>query len=522
VIHRDIKPGNLMLDREGVVRVLDMGLARFAAAEGDRADAAEGGLTSAGHVMGTVDFMAPEQAVDSRNVDGRADIYSLGCTLYFLLVGRPPTPDGSLPEKLLWHQSGPLPSLRELRPDIPGDLEAVFRRMVARRPDDRYPAFDLVIRDLEICLGRAGQQPEETIDLDAVPDRGVGGSARDEFVIPELVGEDDTFPRESAGARTQIDPPRGARPAPRRSQWSRQDRQMWIVFGGVVAAALLLSLVLWSLSGPPGGSQSSANGSGSSGGNSTTPRMASFNEFPPAGSTSPATRSARARTSEPDVSRSASWDPLVRPLIEELFPNGVAGGAGRNLYSDISTAIDTNKEGDWLIGRGLTRDGQPHHIRVRAGKCFNSLLSAQREAQESLAPQQVSRSIDSTFRIRQQQLVTLSNPVLLQSTKADGTRRIWGFVSCKIDESLPVEDVALVMESLLEKEGREGTRQSYQHLEWTSPVAGTLNVEMELDEEVPANFDVQLYLTAFVYAPKPSVYRISNELRCTLTPSSGQ
>src|SRR4051794_21208686 len=132
MVHRDVKPQNLMRTPDGRVKVLDFGLARFAG------DAAAAGRTETGCVMGTPDYMAPEQALSTRRADGRADLYSLGCTLYFLLTGRPPFPGESITEKLLHHQQTQPRPVETLRPDVPPGLAAVVRTMMAKRPDDRF------------------------------------------------------------------------------------------------------------------------------------------------------------------------------------------------------------------------------------------------------------------------------------------------------------------------------------------------------------------------------------------------
>jgi serine/threonine protein kinase/formylglycine-generating enzyme required for sulfatase activity/WD40 repeat protein len=152
IIHRDIKPGNLLLDRKGTIKILDMGLARMELAEADEPER----LTASGQVMGTCDYMAPEQAEDTHRADPRADVYSLGCTLYRLLTGKPPYSGDTLIKILLAHREAPIPSLRAIRPEVPETLDDVYQRMLAKRPEDRYQSMGEVIEDLEVC--RRGDQ----------------------------------------------------------------------------------------------------------------------------------------------------------------------------------------------------------------------------------------------------------------------------------------------------------------------------------------------------------------------------
>lgn len=159
IIHRDIKPSNLMLDQDGVVKILDMGLARYAATSGGepKDDSDSGELTKAGTVIGTVNYMSPEQTRDAKSVDHRTDIYSLGCTFYYLLTAQP-VYSGDMIAVLLAHTQQPIPSLRSFREDVPERLDAVYQRMLAKKPVDRYQAISEVVADLEeyIIAGPAG------------------------------------------------------------------------------------------------------------------------------------------------------------------------------------------------------------------------------------------------------------------------------------------------------------------------------------------------------------------------------
>ena len=145
IVHRDIKPANLLLDKKGTVKILDMGLARL---HSGNEETVQSELTSTGLIMGTVDFMAPEQALNSKAADARADIYSLGCSLYYLLTGKALFDGSTLVEKLLAHRDKPIPSLHTTQFNVPGQVEAVFQKMVAKKIEDRYQTMTAVIADL--------------------------------------------------------------------------------------------------------------------------------------------------------------------------------------------------------------------------------------------------------------------------------------------------------------------------------------------------------------------------------------
>jgi serine/threonine protein kinase len=157
MVHRDIKPQNLILAREGkkhVVKVLDFGLAK-ATREGEEADR---GLTGTGWMLGTPDYMAPEQTLDAARADIRADVYSLGCTLYYLLTGSPPFTGKSQFELLQAHQSKEATPLDRLRPEVPADLAAVVAKMMAKDPARRYQKPAEVVQALA-PFAKAGLKP---------------------------------------------------------------------------------------------------------------------------------------------------------------------------------------------------------------------------------------------------------------------------------------------------------------------------------------------------------------------------
>jgi serine/threonine protein kinase/DNA-binding beta-propeller fold protein YncE len=206
LVHRDIKPSNLLLTADGsAVKILDLGLARLAA-PGSEAEA--GSLTQEGRGMGTPDYLAPEQALGAHGVDIRADLYSLGCTFYYLLTGRVPFPGESVAGKLLRHQLDEPEPVERLRPGVPPGVAAVVRRLMAKRPEDRY------------------QTPAEVVAALA----GGGAAAANPFDFT---------------AQASVTAEAVARPRPRGQEWTRRigrKRRLWPWLAG--AAGLLLALLI--------------------------------------------------------------------------------------------------------------------------------------------------------------------------------------------------------------------------------------------------------------------------------------
>ena len=172
VVHRDIKPSNIVITPAGRARIVDMGLARLPQVAEDR------DLTVSGMTLGTFDYISPEQARDPRAADVRSDLYSLGCTIFFMLAGRPPFADGTMVQKLLQHQQQAPPSLDDIRPDVPTRFAEIVSRLMAKDPLDRYQRPAVLVADLAAFAEEEGLHivAARSVGAPVVPFERPGGS----------------------------------------------------------------------------------------------------------------------------------------------------------------------------------------------------------------------------------------------------------------------------------------------------------------------------------------------------------
>lgn len=154
VTHRDVKPSNILITPQGKAKLIDMGLARLL-----KPTAFDDDLTASGVTLGTFDYISPEQARDPRNADVRSDIYSLGCTFFFMLTGQPPFPEGTVLQKLLKHQGDEPPDLRTFAPNTPLEVSMVIQKMMAKNPNNRFQNPKVLINVLIEIAEMIGLQP---------------------------------------------------------------------------------------------------------------------------------------------------------------------------------------------------------------------------------------------------------------------------------------------------------------------------------------------------------------------------
>lgn len=234
MIHCDVKPGNLLVGPQDTVKILDMGMARLIGRGEDSSHEKDDRL------LGTVDYLAPEQAVESPDLDHRADVYSLGCTFYFLLTGRPPFPEGTLHERILKHQTESPRKIAELRTDAPDRLAEICEKMMAKDPNDRFQSAGDVSEAL--AKWQLEEGPEATaVVLEPADDEKLNEEAEEESEAAEVLDDETPAAAETGEAAALF----------ARAKALAEGRGRIPLFaGGAVLALILLIGVMMLLVGP--------------------------------------------------------------------------------------------------------------------------------------------------------------------------------------------------------------------------------------------------------------------------------
>jgi eukaryotic-like serine/threonine-protein kinase len=273
-VHRDIKPGNIVVAGErhhpeatepAVVKLLDMGLVRSVGLDEEGPPGTD--LTRVGTVVGTPDYMAPEQAKNSSLADHRADLYALGGAFYFLLTGKPPFAVGSPIEKILKHQLDPPPPLQAIRPDVPDDLARLVARLLAKRPEDRPGSADEVAAALlplteftpgTVEVRMTGPMPALNPMMTPEALSETGSVASSDTVSPSRHGSGPRVPRrpelpvdQASVAEAPADAPTPATPvlielpAPESEEYAVRGWRVWAIAVVSAAAGVAFGIAAW-------------------------------------------------------------------------------------------------------------------------------------------------------------------------------------------------------------------------------------------------------------------------------------
>lgn len=463
LVHRDIKPSNLMLSPQGVVKILDFGVALL----NERRE--QGHLTEVGAAVGTLEYMAPEQAADARLVDGRADVYSLGATLYYLLTGRPPHGGKTALAFLRGHGVREAEQVHEVRRDVPPALAAVVRQMLAREPDHRYPTAAAAADALEPFCTEQPSHPRRSSGwwwLVAAASAAVFGLVLGIILLiryQDTSGKKQEWQIELRGT-PESPPEKPAGPAPPPAPETARAQP------GPAVRKVIKPWQPWR----PGSDPADALPEKAAPGPEPKFAQADLHHF-------------LRKTLKP-----------MRTQMAQLM-----------LYTEIATTMAREQPGTWMMGEGLTTDGKAYEMTVRSGKWYARSLSKQEVTEKELGPRATVRAVDKLWQLPEKKLVSLGPPEFKVVQRADGMRVLQGRVLCEATAQQWIDYLSLVI-NLPSAEG-DGTRNLFQYYRIHELPSGWLELDLDLGATDPLQYGARIYLQAFLAQPEAGFFRISNE-----------
>jgi hypothetical protein len=513
LVHRDIKPSNLMLTPAGQVKVLDLGLALLQA---DQVDDQE--MTGAGQIMGTADYMAPEQVSDSHTVDIRADVYSLGCTLFTLLTARPVfagEPYRRNVQKMMGHLRDAPPLVTEFRADVPPQLADLIGRMLAKAPDQRPAAPADVAAALAPYAERSDVKSLSLASADTSMPRG-----------PSEIGSTvDALTHYRVETRTNR-----RRSTRRESQRLTRRRLAIATVCGLAGIALLAALLLvrWyaeedeqvvenrgaaapvrplesedfsTLRQKPATQPHVPTGSGARQhpGRGTTQDMAE------------AEASYRPPVVQPELVATFTHADLYRTLTQ-VVDDSRSDFMQRLLYTEIATAVEREQVGSWRIGSAMARDARAYEFSVRNAQWFARRLSPAEAQRMGLAAGSWGRTLNVPWTPPVNQIVTIDSVDVRIEANADGRPVLAGHIQCRSGRPQRVDYLCLVFAYPSPVPGENVTRNIYQYVRPERMPDGLFEVHIPLARDSFAPQGGRFYFQCFLFQPKASFYRISNEL----------